>query len=74
MGGRSSGASGWSVASDSQLSVDAPADHGGDSPPVSLRGGEAMGERRIVVLGGLGRLMAPPYFSRIWLMVWILVW
>ena len=37
-GGRTSGASGWSVASDSQLSVDAPADHGGDAP-VSLRGG-----------------------------------
>ena len=38
-GGRSSGASGWSVASDSQLSVDAPADHGGDSPPLPVRGG-----------------------------------
>ena len=38
-GGRSSGASGWSVASDSQLSVDAPADHGGLSPPLNLRGG-----------------------------------
>ena len=37
-GGRSSGASGWSVASDSQLSVDAPADHGGTAP-ATLRGG-----------------------------------
>lgn len=38
-GGRMSGASGWSVASDSQLLVDAPADHGGNSPPMQLRGG-----------------------------------
>ena len=38
-GGRTSGASGWSVASDSQLSVDAPADHVGDSHPAQIRGG-----------------------------------
>jgi hypothetical protein len=38
-GGRTSGASGWSVASDSQLSVDAPADHVGDSTPMHIRGG-----------------------------------
>lgn len=40
-GGRLSGASGWSVASDSQLSVDAPADHGGVSPLLHIRGGSS---------------------------------
>ena len=38
-GGRTSGASGWSVASDSQLSVDAPADHVGEPLPMNIRGG-----------------------------------
>ena len=39
-GGHTSGASGWSVASDSQLSVDAPADHVGNSTPsMHIRGG-----------------------------------
>lgn len=54
-GGRSSGASGWSVASDSQLSVDAPADHGGDNAPVPLRGGGTTPrlEELVSPLGGI---------------------